>query len=35
MRVGEPISPDSYSYETRRELANDVKTKVQELLSKA
>jgi len=35
MRVGKPISPDSYSYETRRELANDVKTKVQELLSKA
>jgi 1-acyl-sn-glycerol-3-phosphate acyltransferase len=35
MLVGKPISPDSYSYETRRELANDVKTKVQELLSKA
>jgi len=35
MRVGKPISPYSYSYETRRKLANDVKTKVQELLSKA
>tara|TARA_B100000929_G_scaffold100203_1_gene78891 strand:- start:1916 stop:2623 length:708 start_codon:yes stop_codon:yes gene_type:complete len=35
MRIGEPISPDSYSYATRRELANEVKTKVQELLSKA
>ena len=34
MRVGKPILPDSYSNETRRELANDVKTKVQELLSK-
>ena len=34
MRVGKPISPDSYSNETRGKLANDVKTKVQELLSK-
>jgi len=34
MRVGKPISPDSYSYETRQVLANDVKTKIQELLSK-
>ena len=35
MRIGEPISPDSFSYENRRKFANDVKTKVQELLSKA
>ena len=35
MREGKPSSPYSYSYETRRKLANDVKTKVQELLSKA